>query len=368
MKSYPARISSSDSQDTSATRAPASRRWFLAAAGALGAAGLTSCSRQSASADRYLYVNSWGGVWEKSARQHIFDPFTRDTGIEIRTVSPISFAKLASQVRTGTYEFDVTTLGDGEILRANQADLIDPIQRSGIETKRLWPGAVFMNGVAFDCFSTVIAYRTDKFPQRGPQSWQEFWDVKRFPGARSLQRYAARILPIALLADGVPKEKLYPLDIDRAFQSLNRIKPYVRVWWTAGNQSQEILRDGEVDLIGIWQGRVFQIIDQGVPVAMTWNQAEIDHGYWVVAKGTPRAQNAWRFIESCCRPERQAAFAKDALSSPTNPGAFKYIDAASAAHMPTAPDNYPKTFQQDVEHFGGDLEAATQRFEEWVTT
>lgn len=347
--------------------APLSRRRFLSSAGAIGALGLGSCGSQGAAQDRFLYVNTWGGVWEKGARRHIFDPFTRDTGIEIRTVSPVSFAKLASQVQTGAYEFDVTTLGAGEILRANKADLIDPIEHSRIETDRLWKGAVFMNGVTFDCFSTVIAYRTDKYPHGGPRNWQEFWDVERFPGNRSLQRYAARVLPIALLGDGVPVEKLYPLDLDRAFRSLDRIKPHIRVWWTAGNQSQEILRDGEVDLIGIWQGRVFELIDAGARVAMTWNQAEIDKGYWVVARGTPRAEIAWRFIESCCRPERQAGFAKEALSSPTNPDAFKYIDAAAARHMPTAPANYPLTFEQDIQNFGGDLEAATQRFEDWVT-
>lgn len=350
-----------------ATSSSLSRRDFVAGASALGALGLSACGSHSAGQDRFLYVNSWGGGWEKGARKHIFDPFTRDTGIEIRTVSPVSFAKLASQVQTGAYEFDVTTLGAGEILRANRADLIDPVGHSTIETDRLWKGAVFMNGVTFDCFSTVIAYRTDKFPRGGPKSWQEFWDVQRFPGNRSLQRYAARVLPIALLADGVPVEKLYPLDLDRAFRSLDRIKPHIRVWWTAGNQSQEILRDGEVDLIGIWQGRVFEIIDAGAPVAMTWNQAEINKGYWVVARGTPRAAIAWRFIESCCRPERQAGFAKDVLSSPTNPDAFKYIDPISAKHMPTAPANYPLTFEQDIQNFGSDLEAATQRFEDWVT-
>ncbi len=35
--------------------------------------------------------------------------------------------------------------------------------------------------------------------------------------------------------------------------------------------------------------------------------------------------------------------------------------------MPTAPANYPLTFEQDIQNFGGDLEAATQRFEDWVT-
>jgi putative spermidine/putrescine transport system substrate-binding protein len=317
--------------------------------------------------DKFLYVNTWGGVWEKAARKHIFDPYTAETGVEIRTVSPVSFAKLAAQVRSGVYEFDVTTLGAGELVRANVGNLVEKIQGSPLDTTKLWNGAVNMNGVAFDCFSTVIAYRKDKFPNGGPQNWKEFWDVEKFPGKRSLQRYAARILPIALLADGVAVDKLYPLDIDRAFRSLDKIKPHIRVWWTAGAQSQQILRDGEVDLIGIWQGRCFELIQQNVPIDMTWNQAEIDKGYWVVAKGTPRTEMAWKFVQSACLPERQAGFAKDALSSPTNPKAFEFIDPEAAKFMPTAPANYPKTFEQDIANFGADIGATTQRFEEWLT-
>jgi putative spermidine/putrescine transport system substrate-binding protein len=345
---------------------PLSRRSFLGAAGAVSALGLSACGSRAGGDEPLLYVNSRGGQWEQSARQHLFEPFTRDTGIEIRTVSPLSFAQLARQVSTGSYQFDLTLLGAGEMLRAHKAELVDSIAHSRIETDRLWKGAVCMNGVSFDCFATVIGYRTDKFASAGPRNWQQFWDVQRFPGPRSLQRHATRVLPIALLADGVPVEKLYPLELDRAFHALDRIKPHIRLWWTSAAESQQLLRDGAVDLIGLWHGQVFELIDAQAPVAMSWHHAEIDQRYWVVARGSPRAANAWRFIESCCRPERQAAFARSALSSPSNPAAFHYIDALAARHMPTAPSNYPLTFEQDIQNFGGELEAATQRFEDWI--
>lgn len=318
--------------------------------------------------DKFLYVNTWGGVWENAVAKNVFEPFTAETGIEIRTVSPVSFAKLAAQVASGVYEFDVTTLGAAELLRANNANLVESFDAATIDVSKLWDGAVYMNGAGFDCFSTVVAYNKDKFPEGGPSNWTEFWDVERFPGGRSLQRYAARILPIALLADGVAVKDLYPLDIDRAFASLDRIKPHIRVWWTAGAQSQQIIRDGEVDLIGIWQGRCFELIQQGVPIGMTWNQAQIDKGYWVVAKGTPRSENAWKFIEAASQPQAQAGFAKDALSSPLNPKAFEFIEPEAAQYMPTAPENYVHTFEQDIANFGSDIEETTQRFEEWITT
>ena len=185
-----------------------------------------------------LYINTWGGTWEAAAKQHLFSAFTNATGVEIRTVSPISVAKLAAQARTGVYEFDVTTLGAGDILsrqldQDHRADHRQDESRHGALEGRRVP-----EGVASHCFSTMIVYRKDKFPNGGPKNWAEFWDTQKFPGTRTMQRYAARIIPIALLADGVPMDKLYPLDGERAFSALERIKPHIRVWWTQGPQSR----------------------------------------------------------------------------------------------------------------------------------
>ena len=312
-----------------------------------------------------LYVNTWGGIWEEAAAAHLFAPFTKETGIQIKTVSPVSFAKLAAQAKTGNYEFDVTTLGGGDIVRANDAGLIEKLDPT-LDRTKMAPDQVFQNGVASHAFSTIIAWRKDKYPNGGPQSWADFWDLKKFPGSRCLQSYAARVLPLALLADGVPKDKLYPMDLDRAFTSLDRIKPNIRVWWTQGQQSQQLLRDGEVDAIGIWHSRTIELIQQKQNVDFTWNQGEIDRAYWVVSKGSPRAKLAWRFIQSVVQPDRLARFCVAANYGPLNPKAFEYIKEADARLMPTFPANYKKQFEQDVAKAEPQLADATKRFERWV--
>jgi putative spermidine/putrescine transport system substrate-binding protein len=339
----------------------ATRRSILKGAGALAASALTMPYVGRARAADPLYVNTWGGPWEEAAKKHLFEPFTAETGIEIRTVSPVSFAKLAAQVQTGTYEFDVTTLGGGDIVRANQAGLLAEIEEP-------FPGGLFENGAASHAFATVIAWRTDKFPNGGPQNWAEFWDVEKFPGARCLQRYSARIIPIALLADGVPIDKLYPLDVDRAFAALDRIKPHIRVWWTAGNQSTQVLRDGEVDLIGIWHGRYFEAEDAGAPVAMTWNQGEIERAYWVVAKGSPNEAAAKQFVKFATSPKPLAGFCIAGNYGPLNPASAEFVQEKDLARMPTAPKTYPLTFEQDMANFGANPEEVAQRFEEWIAT
>ncbi|WP_274424971.1 ABC transporter substrate-binding protein [Chelativorans sp. YIM 93263] len=337
------------------------RRTFLKASGAALTTTLAAPYIARAQ-ENVLYINTWGGPWEEAARANLFDPFTAETGVEIRTVSPVSFAKLAQQVRTGTYEFDITTLGGSELVRANEAGIIETWNEAPYE------GALFQNGVASHAFATVIGHRTDKFPDGGPKNWAEFWDVERFPGPRSLQRYPARILPIALLADGVPEDELYPLDIDRAFASLDRIKDNIIVWWTAGAQSAQILRDGEVDLIGIWHSRFFEAQDTGAPLEMTWNEGEIDRAYWVVAKDTPNAEIARELIKFATSPEPLAGFVMQANYGPLNPAANEYIPEEDAERMPTSPENYAKCFEQDIANLGADPSEISQRFEEWLAT
>lgn len=336
-----------------------SRRTFLKGTGAALASTLATPYIARAQ-DNVIYINTWGGPWEEAARAHLFDPFTRETGVEIRTVSPVSFAKLAQQVQTGVYEFDITTLGGAELVRANQAGIIEELEAP-------YEGGLYENGVGSHAFATVIAWRTDKF-QESPQNWADFWDVERFPGARSLQRYPARVLPLALLADGVAVEDLYPLDIDRAFAKLDEIKPHIRVWWTAGAQSTQILRDGEIDMIGIWHGRFFEAEKAGAPVAMTWNQGELDSAYWVVAKNSPNLDRAKEFISFATSAEPLAGFVKQADYGPLNPAASAFISAEEAARMPTSAENNQFVFSQDIANFGGDIEEVAQRFEEWLSS
>ncbi|ODV43375.1 hypothetical protein AWV79_17990 [Cupriavidus sp. UYMMa02A] len=48
------------------------------------------------------------------------------------------------------------------------------------------------------------------------------------------QKAGGAELEFALLADGVPKDKLYPIDVQRALKSLDRIKKNVVKWWDTG--------------------------------------------------------------------------------------------------------------------------------------
>src|SRR5690606_9085459 len=87
-------------------------------------------------------------------------------------------------------------------------------------------------------YSLLIAYDGKKFADKAPATWADVWDVDNFPGGRSLPTGTwgpdGATFEAALMADGVDPKDLYPIDWDRAFKSLGRIKPNIVKWWQSG--------------------------------------------------------------------------------------------------------------------------------------
>src|SRR4029077_8606044 len=80
------------------------RNMLATAGGALIAAPFVRTSAQAQG--KIVYVNSYGGVWETSWKKAFFDPFTAQTGIAIKTVPGVSFAKLKARGHTGNYPWN----------------------------------------------------------------------------------------------------------------------------------------------------------------------------------------------------------------------------------------------------------------------
>ena len=246
--------------------------------------------------------------------------------------------------------------------------LVESIDWKIVDKNKVAPDAVFFDGIAYYVASTNLAYRKDKFPNGGPQSWADFWDVKKFPGNRSLYgRDPVTPVLIALLADGVPIDKVFPSpDIDRAFKSLDRIKPHIKVWWTSGAQSQQLIRDGEVDMIMIWNGRASDVITKGAPVELVWSGATLETIVAGVAKGAPNAGAGWEYIQFVQQPDRQAEFAKRIFYGPPNAKAFDFISEDVAKLLPGNPKYKDLVLPVDP-IWGGDNRAKlAERFSQWL--
>ena len=342
------------------------RRALALGAGALLAA--PAILRPARAQGRAVYVNSYGGVWESAWRKAFFEPFTAQTGIAIKTVPGVSFAKLKAQVQTRNFEWDVVNLGDVEYGQAVLEGLLEKVDREAAKADQLPPHMVRDYGITSYSLGTNLVYRKDKFPNGGPQSWADFWDVKKFPGSRCFYDRSFSCLAFALLADGVPADQLYPMDVDRAFRKMSEIKPHIKVWWREGNQSQQLIRDGEVDMMSIWNGRASELKEAGVPVELVWNGAVRSTSTWCVLKGAPNRKLAWEFIQFAVQAKPQAEFNRRLYYGPTNPAAFEFIPHDIAVVLPTYSENLAVSIREDDEWEADRIVALEERFTQWLAS
>ncbi len=352
------------------SRSTISRRTFVSGSSAAAATVLAApyVSSKARAKTKTLYINTWGGSWGKAEAKAYYLPFQKASGIEVKPVTPFSFAKLKAQVRSGNYQFSVAGMGRSSSIRALKDNLLEHIHYDVIDLTKYPSDTVGFNGISRHSLSTNLVYQKKKFPNGGPNSWADYWDVDKFPGTRGGHKDISRMLPFALVADGVPKDKLYPLDIDRGFRKLDQIKPHIKVWWNRGSQSVQLVRDGEVDMMPMWNTRAGVAMEQGVPIDIVWNEGILIRSNWIVARATPNAKEAWQFADFCLQAEPMANFCRMMNTGPWNPDAYKYIPEQKARMMPTWKENRPLLFEQDALWVGINLSDLTKRFNKWLVT
>lgn len=319
-----------------------------------------------AGADK-LVVVGWGGAWEKGAKKAFGEPFEKETGIKIIWTAPLHFGKLKAMVEAGNPEWDViAAAGMHWMVKAQHAGLLENIDYNVVDASLVEKEYVHDYAVGGEVESVVLAYRTDKY-KTAPTGWKDFWNIEKFPGKRAMAKRAPYTIEAALLADGVSPAELYPLDVERALKKLDEIKPEIATWWTSGAQSESLIRDGEVDMIAMWNGRASNVrVKQGAPVATVWNQALYYQAAWAIVKGTPRSKLANKFIAFTQRAENQAIMAKKIFYGPTNMEAFKYIDDVTAKELPTYSEHFKKVVPIDYEYWRTKNEPVTEKLNTWM--
>ena len=342
------------------------RRGVLKAA---GGAALATMAPAVIAQSKQLVVADPGGPYTAAYRKAFYDPFEKATGIKVvnvaREAQPV--AQLTAMVKTRNFVWDVTTLTlQQDIPILEEGGLLEPLGLVPTEFKNMLAGAVTPSFLGVDVYATILAYRTDKYARNAPKTWADFWNVEKFPGRRSLRRNAIDTLEQALMADGVPMDKLYPLDLDRAFKSLDRIKKHVSVWWTSGAQAMQLIQSGEVDMISTWNARAQTAIEGGAPVAINWNQGLYSVEGWGVPKGNPKAAMARDFVKFCADAKLQSAFTDTLAYGPTALEAYKDIPPQRAAILPTAPANINQMRAPDGPWWHKNRLSVSDRFNAWL--
>ncbi|MFT6372222.1 MAG: putative spermidine/putrescine transport system substrate-binding protein [Gammaproteobacteria bacterium] len=300
-----------------------------------------------------ITVVSWGGSYGKAQDAALFTDASKNTGIDIIRESGASMSKVCLQVESGAVSWDLVITGSGGSASAAAKGCLEKIDYSVVDVSDFIPGMYTDYCVGTDVFATVMAWNTDKYGMPGsataPKTWADFWDVEKFPGTRAYRANSVDgALEPALLADGVPMDKVYEVlstkaGKQRAIDKIRELKPHIAVFWGSGAQQAQLMKDGEVDMITGWNGRFDNAKKDGAKVGYTFNQAMYDFDCMAMPKGAPNKDTAMEFLAEISKAEYQANLPFHITYGPTNRKAYEITTASKELieSLPSHPKNVP---------------------------
>ena len=347
-----------------------SRRRFALTVGATSITPLSLWTRR-ASAATQVVVRTPGGVFDDIKRETVYDPFKKETGIEVVPVAA-TIAKLMAMMKSGQNELDVIDTGDNALLELERLNYMQPIPYNDFKytnpndidaaVRRKFQVGSFI-------YAMVMAYNTKAIkPGSEPKSWADFWDVAKIPGRRTLADMASGSvgLEYALLADGVPMDKLYPIDIDRALKVMSRIRAQIPKFWDTGALSSTMLTNGEVVMGSLWSTRVHAAMADGAPLGIAWNQNALLVQSYGIPAGTKNVEAARKYIDYASSPEVQSRWLTKYKAIPVN---VKSYAAASKDLMDPAtgtPWTKSKGFLLDIEWWANNRTKVSDAWSKWI--
>jgi putative spermidine/putrescine transport system substrate-binding protein len=338
---------------------------------AIAAAGMTALVPGAARGDQVVYINSSGGVLDDVNRKIYWDPFTQATGIKVIASAPVDNAKLKAMVANNNVEWDVTELDGGDFPRAIKEGLLAKLDLSKMPADQLPKDALNEYGVWDGPYSTVLTWNTEIFPMSGkhPTSMMDMWNTKDFPGPRCLWKDAEDNLEIGAMHAGMPRDKIYPIDQDKAYAELDKIKKDVGVWWTTGAQSVQAVVNKDCVMGTAWNGRPYQlIVKDKAPLGVAWEGAVLRASWWVIPKGAKHYDNAMRLIAWMQDASRQAEQAEGSGYSGANKGVAAMLPDNVRDYLATSPEHLAASVVADDAWWEENGPAAEKRFTGWVIT
>jgi putative spermidine/putrescine transport system substrate-binding protein len=323
-----------------AARGGIDRRDFLIALSLLGIAPTTSALAQG----RSIVMANWGGTSADAFMAAWGTPYGEGHGLKVVSDgSGPSIGRIKAMVEAKAVTWDVCDSNAGESEYLGENGLVEQVDYTVIDPKKVFPDAKFRWGVSSYFFSYVLAYDSERVKK--PTGWEDFWNLKEFPGKRALRKNVTGMCECAMLADGVPREEIYkvlsaPGGIERAMKKFRDIKDSV-IFWDSGAQSAQLLRDHEVIMANIWTSRASVLHNEtNGKLTWIWNGGLLVPSVWTVPRGNPAGSKAaFEFANYCLTPEQQIILLKLTGSGPSNPAASSLVPENLRFFDPTQPEN-----------------------------
>ncbi|GAA3967257.1 ABC transporter substrate-binding protein [Actinomadura viridis] len=304
-----------------------------------------------------------GGALQKAQEKAYLTPYMKaNPQVKIvQDVGSTDYARIEAMVKSGNVTWDLVDVG-GDFGTGEQEALLEPLDCNLIACTAGEGGSRYR--VPLHRYASVMGYRTDKTPNP-PKTWAEWFDLDAYPGKRAFFRVSGPtgIYESALLADGVPIDKLFPLDVDRAFRKLDTIRSSL-IWAPSPTDTVRLLADGEVTLASVFSSQAHALAQDGAKIGVVWNEYGLGSDYLVIPKGAKNKDAAMKLAAYMTSAQNNAQLSNIYPVAPGHPNAKPDPSAPTYGFLPSGKGG--TSFAYDSRYYADNQKMLARRLNEWL--
>jgi putative spermidine/putrescine transport system substrate-binding protein len=335
------------------------------------AIGVSACG--SSKSSTAIVIGGWGGIIDQATQQSYLNEFDAANHITSKFVDApgAQLARVEAQNMAGKVEWDdVDSLdaGSAYTLFAKGQLLTLPAAMQETLKRELGATKVTPFGFSHGSLGDVIVCNMAKMTSC-PTTMAQFYNTTLYPQPRMF----GGIEPIeasttAEVAAGMPitQTAATPLDVPAVIKTLEKVKPKIKAFWQSGEQQQQIMRSGEVDMGIMWSDRAYQLIAQGMHLKLNWLGGAYEPSYWAVLKGASQTQEGLKLLSwIASHPRGEAHWANVVHDSVPNPIALSYLPKSISIQLADNPVNLKQLAVPNFNwyaHHGTELDTAYENF------
>ncbi len=337
----------------------------------------------SSDARNEITFTSWPGPYMRSQMLGFVRPYEAQNDIRVHVASYNGgIGEIRDQVESANVLWDVVDLTQADSLRACNEGLLERIDDIALPNGAdgsnarddFVEGALNPCGVGVIVWATAFAYSHNAYGDAQPTSIADFFDTKKYPGARGIRNDPTVVMEWALMADGVGREDVYstletPEGIERALAKMDSIRPGLKLWQT-GREPVRLINNGDVAMSMVWAttGAVASK-EAGANFSMVWDGRVIELDLFGIPKGSRYKEEALDFIRFASSSKSLADMVSHLPNGPTRRSSLAFLSDEVLSQIPNGPAYQDQiSIQSDARWWSNNHAVLEEAFQAWIAT
>ncbi len=340
-------------------------------------------AQDPSAAKNEITFTSWPGPYMRSQMLGFVRPYEAQNDVRVHVASYNGgIGEIRDQVESANVLWDVVDLTQADSLRACNEGLLERIDDIALPNGAdgsnarddFVEGALNPCGVGVIVWATAFAYSHNAYGDAQPTSIADFFDTKKFPGARGIRNDPTVVMEWALMADGVRREDVYstletPEGIERALEKMNLIRPGLKLWQT-GREPVRLIKNGDVAMSMVWAttGAVASR-EIGASFSMVWDGRVVELDLFGIPKGSRYKEEALDFIRFASSSKSLADMVSYLPNGPTRKSSLAFLSDDVLAQIPNGPAYKDQvSMLSDAQWWSNNHAVLEEAFQKWIET